>query len=222
MLPAVAAAHDAERRAHAWQRTRVEHGISHLKNWRALTRHLGRREHLDTMLPAVAGLVSSQGRAPRPGQLHRPPRALGGPPHHPAGGGGFRAGPGRHVVDVPPEVYAPVPLHVHAPDRTGTDYVLRVPAIDDSRLAVGMVLTQESSSRARSGAGPGGLVAADFSADDLGRWRHRWISDEMRPVESRDRLLGTFDVDRIHRFDAGMSEVDVPLRVTADATSRCC
>jgi hypothetical protein len=37
----------------------VEHGISHLKNWRALSRHLGRREHLDTILRAIAGLVSS-------------------------------------------------------------------------------------------------------------------------------------------------------------------
>jgi hypothetical protein len=76
VFPAVAAAHEAERRAHASQRIRVEHGISHLKNWRALARHLGRREHLDTILPAVAGLVSSQERAPRPDQLHRPPQAL--------------------------------------------------------------------------------------------------------------------------------------------------
>jgi hypothetical protein len=76
VFPAVAAAHEAERQAHAGQRIRVEHGISHLKNWRALARHLGRREHLDTILPAVAGLVSSQERAPRPDQLHRPPKAL--------------------------------------------------------------------------------------------------------------------------------------------------
>ena len=76
VFPAVAAAHEAERRAHASQRIRVEHGISHLKNWQALTRHLGRREHLDTILPAVAGLVSSQERAPRPHQLHRTPAAL--------------------------------------------------------------------------------------------------------------------------------------------------
>jgi len=34
--------------------------MSHLKNWRALSRHLGRREDLDTILRAVAGLVSSQ------------------------------------------------------------------------------------------------------------------------------------------------------------------
>ena len=76
VFPAVAAAHEAERRAHASRRIRVEHGISHLKNWRALARYLGRRHHLETMLPAVAGLVSSQERAPRPDQLHRPPRAL--------------------------------------------------------------------------------------------------------------------------------------------------
>jgi DDE superfamily endonuclease len=56
-VPASAAAHEAERRAHASQRIRVEHGISYLKNRRALSRHLGRRERFDTMLPAVAGLV---------------------------------------------------------------------------------------------------------------------------------------------------------------------
>ena len=72
VFPAVAAAHEAERRAHSAQRIRVEHGISHLKNWRALSRHLGRRDHLDIILPAVAGLVSSQERAPRPDQLPRP------------------------------------------------------------------------------------------------------------------------------------------------------
>ncbi|SFU09646.1 DDE superfamily endonuclease [Geodermatophilus amargosae] len=77
-FPAVAAAHEAERRAHASQRIHVEHGISHLKNWRALSRHLGRREHLDTILPAVAGLVSSQERAPRPESLHRSLKALPG------------------------------------------------------------------------------------------------------------------------------------------------
>src|SRR5687768_14169472 len=74
--PALAAAHEADRRAHAAQRIRVEHGISHLKNWRALARHLGRRDHLDAMLRAVAGLVSSQEQAPRPDQLDRPPKAL--------------------------------------------------------------------------------------------------------------------------------------------------
>jgi hypothetical protein len=76
VFPAVAAAHQAERRTHSVQRIRVEHGTSHLKNWRALARHLGRRDHLETILPAVAGLVSSQERAPRPEQLHRQPKAL--------------------------------------------------------------------------------------------------------------------------------------------------
>jgi hypothetical protein len=76
LFPALAAAHEAERRAHASKRIPVEHGISHPKNWRALSRHLGRREHLDTILPAVAGLVSSQERAPRPAPLHRSTKAL--------------------------------------------------------------------------------------------------------------------------------------------------
>ncbi len=76
LFSAVAATHEAERRAHSARRIYVEHGISHLKNWRALSRHLGRREHLDTLLAAVAGLVSSQERAPRPDRLHRQPRAL--------------------------------------------------------------------------------------------------------------------------------------------------
>jgi hypothetical protein len=76
LFPAVAAAHEAERHVYATKRIRIEHGISHPKNCRALSRHLGRREHLDTILPAVAGLVSSQERAPRPDPLNRPPKAL--------------------------------------------------------------------------------------------------------------------------------------------------
>ena len=64
VLPALAAAHEAERQVHATKRIRVEHGISHLKNCRALSRHLGRRKHLDAILRAVAGLVSSQERSP--------------------------------------------------------------------------------------------------------------------------------------------------------------
>ena len=54
----------------------MEHGISHLKSWRALARHLGRREHLDAMLRAVAGLVSAQERASRPDRPDRRPKAL--------------------------------------------------------------------------------------------------------------------------------------------------
>ncbi|MFD5234079.1 transposase family protein [Streptomyces qaidamensis] len=37
--------HERQRKAHSSRRIRVEHGIAHLKNWRALARHLGRREH---------------------------------------------------------------------------------------------------------------------------------------------------------------------------------
>ena len=85
--PALAAAHEAERRAHASKRIRVEHGISHLKNWRALSRHLGRREHLGTIRPAVPGLVSARNERHDPNhstahrELYRPapPRDRTGP-----------------------------------------------------------------------------------------------------------------------------------------------
>ncbi|MFJ8785282.1 transposase family protein [Streptomyces sp. NPDC102476] len=42
--------HEQQRKAHSSRRIRVEHGIAHLKNWRALARHLGRREHMSEMV----------------------------------------------------------------------------------------------------------------------------------------------------------------------------
>ncbi|MFJ5064598.1 hypothetical protein ACIP96_34910 [Streptomyces nigra] len=36
-----------------------------LKNWRALARHLGRREHMDDTVQAMAGLLSQQQTADR-------------------------------------------------------------------------------------------------------------------------------------------------------------
>ncbi|MEU9573124.1 transposase family protein [Streptomyces massasporeus] len=52
--------HELQRKAHSSRRIRVEHGIAHLKNWRALARHLGRREHISDIVQAVAGLLSHQ------------------------------------------------------------------------------------------------------------------------------------------------------------------
>ncbi|WP_371601767.1 transposase [Streptomyces sp. NBC_01220] len=52
--------HERQRKAHSSRRIRVEHGIAHLKNWRALARHLGRREHMDDTVQAIAGLLSQQ------------------------------------------------------------------------------------------------------------------------------------------------------------------
>ncbi|MFF5365296.1 hypothetical protein ACFY4I_38895 [Streptomyces scabiei] len=40
------------------RRIRVEHGIVHLKNWRALARHHGRREHMSDIIQAVAAPLS--------------------------------------------------------------------------------------------------------------------------------------------------------------------
>ncbi len=44
--------HERQRKAHSSRRIRVEHGIAHLKNWRALARHLGRREHMSDTHPS--------------------------------------------------------------------------------------------------------------------------------------------------------------------------
>ncbi|MFI8960468.1 transposase family protein [Streptomyces sp. NPDC053495] len=52
--------YERQRKAHSSRRIRVEHGIAHLKNWRALTRHLGRREHMSDTVQAIAGLLSQQ------------------------------------------------------------------------------------------------------------------------------------------------------------------
>ncbi|MGA5468262.1 transposase family protein [Streptomyces arboris] len=52
--------HERQRKAHSSRRIRVEHGISHLKNWRSLARHQGRREHMSDIIQAVAGLLSHQ------------------------------------------------------------------------------------------------------------------------------------------------------------------
>ncbi|WP_369032856.1 transposase family protein [Streptomyces adonidis] len=57
---------EQQREAHSSGRIRVEHGIAHLKNWRSLARHHGRREHMSDILQAVAGLLSHQQTATRP------------------------------------------------------------------------------------------------------------------------------------------------------------
>ncbi|MGW3655053.1 transposase family protein [Streptomyces sp. NPDC005151] len=51
--------HERQCMAHSSRRI-VEHGIGHLKNWRALARHHGRREHMSDIIQAVAGLLSRQ------------------------------------------------------------------------------------------------------------------------------------------------------------------
>ncbi|MFE7369192.1 transposase family protein [Streptomyces anulatus] len=56
---------ERRRKAHSSRRIRVEHGIAHLENWRALARHLGRRERMDDTVQAFAGLLSQQQTADR-------------------------------------------------------------------------------------------------------------------------------------------------------------
>ncbi|MGW2482335.1 transposase family protein [Streptomyces sp. NPDC001571] len=52
--------YERQRKAHSSRRIRVEHRIGHLKNWRSLARHHGRREHMSDIIQAVAGLLSLQ------------------------------------------------------------------------------------------------------------------------------------------------------------------
>ncbi|MGY0071649.1 hypothetical protein ACWZEH_33815 [Streptomyces sp. QTS137] len=48
-----------QRKARSSRRIRVEDAIAHLKSWRALARHHGRREHMSDIVQAVAGLLSA-------------------------------------------------------------------------------------------------------------------------------------------------------------------
>ncbi|MER5371833.1 transposase [Streptomyces sp. NPDC002553] len=72
--------HERQRKAHSARRIRVEHGIAHLSNWRALAHHLGRREHMSDTVQAGAGLLSHQQTADEtsvPADVNPSPR------HHP-------------------------------------------------------------------------------------------------------------------------------------------
>jgi hypothetical protein len=67
--------HEAERRAHSATRICVASGIGHLEDWQILSRHLGRRDHLETAPAAVAGRVCGQKQASR-SDAHRQSKAL--------------------------------------------------------------------------------------------------------------------------------------------------
>ncbi|WP_326666103.1 transposase [Streptomyces sp. NBC_00385] len=57
--------HECRRKAHSSRRIRVEHGVAHLKNWRALARRLGRSEHMDDTAQAIVGPLPQQQTADR-------------------------------------------------------------------------------------------------------------------------------------------------------------
>jgi hypothetical protein len=58
--------HAAQRHAHSARRIRVEHDIAHLKNWRSLARHHGRRENLADTIQAIAAVLSHQQATAQP------------------------------------------------------------------------------------------------------------------------------------------------------------
>ncbi|MBJ6636804.1 transposase [Streptomyces sp. DHE7-1] len=57
--------YERQRKAHSSRRIRVEHGVAHLRNWRALARHHGRRKHTSDMIQAITSLLSHQQTATR-------------------------------------------------------------------------------------------------------------------------------------------------------------
>ncbi|GAA3487701.1 hypothetical protein GCM10018987_17800 [Streptomyces cremeus] len=63
--------HERQRKAHSSRHILVEHGIAHLKNWRALARHLGRHEHMSVTIQAVAGLLSDRQNTDQTSPPHR-------------------------------------------------------------------------------------------------------------------------------------------------------
>ncbi|MEU9194475.1 transposase [Streptomyces hundungensis] len=52
--------YERQRKPRSSRRIRGEHDIAHLKNWRALARHHGHREHMSDTAQAVAALLSHQ------------------------------------------------------------------------------------------------------------------------------------------------------------------
>ncbi|MEU8497569.1 transposase family protein [Streptomyces lavendulae] len=57
--------YERQRKAYSSCRLRVEHGIAHLENWRALARDHGRRDHISCTIQAIAGLLTHQESATR-------------------------------------------------------------------------------------------------------------------------------------------------------------
>ena len=68
--------HQGARKQHSARRSRVEHGIAHLKNWRALARHHGRRSVFDQTVRAITGLLSDHQHTDRHDHSRRPIAAL--------------------------------------------------------------------------------------------------------------------------------------------------
>ncbi|WP_368860991.1 hypothetical protein [Streptomyces sp. B15] len=65
--------YERQRKAHSSRRIRLEHGIAHLKDWRAFARQFGRREHTNQTVQAIAGLLPHQqtgGPAAEPGDVN--------------------------------------------------------------------------------------------------------------------------------------------------------
>ncbi len=97
--------HERQRKAHSSRRIRVEPGIAHPKNWRALARHLGRHERMSDTVQGVVALEVAFGKVI--GSLLRRHRAAE-----------FRRFHAKLDKEFPDDLQVHLILHNHATHKT--------------------------------------------------------------------------------------------------------
>lgn len=116
-----------------------------------------------------------------------------------------------HVVNLVPDVFVPIPLYLYASGLRRRRYIVRLPSFDHPDMRVTMLFSKALSKRVQRTEGLRGLTSIRFSNADLSRLKRRWISDEMRPEESWEQLLKTYDLSRQYRVDRRVGLVDLPV-----------
>ena len=118
-----------------------------------------------------------------------------------------------HIVDLLPDTFAPIPLSLYASAGRDDPYVLRLPAVDDADLSLG-VLFSKATSRRLQAKPPRGLTSAKLSTADLARIKERWVADELGSEKSWRQVLRTYDVTRQFRVSrrSGYAEVALALK----------
>lgn len=117
-----------------------------------------------------------------------------------------------HVVNLLPSVFVPIPISFAATTQRRLRYLARIPSVEDPAVRLTMLFSKTLSKRVQD---VRGLSGASFSAADLKRLRRRWLEDEMRPEESWEELVRTFDTTRRYRVGRAVDHVDLPLSVKA-------
>jgi hypothetical protein len=125
-----------------------------------------------------------------------------------------------HVVNLLPSVFRPIPLYFYATGTQKLRYLMRLPSLDHPGVRLSMLFSKALSKRVQKLEGLPGLTSARFSDADLRRLQRRWLVDEMRPEESWDELVKTFDVTRQYRVGRTAEHVDLPLTIRAGGRER--